>query len=344
MSRKDEGLGQGSGKGARSSPPRVRAPVCAVTRPGGTYLVQPQAAEGGLLGQKVAQGGGAANVGRVGGVALHVPGVDTGALARPPPPSGPPAPSHPLASSSNSPARQTLRSLPQPGQHSEATSSAHPLARVLTPCTQQQGQEPGGPRRGSGGRNGRSGQWATALLSGPRLSVPTPARGRAEDRRTAGRTAGWQLQLGQRPGLDRTHPGPRFWSVASADGTEKPPEGRLWCLGVGSPGALQGPPGAAWEPGFGAQSGVQHSSGGRPSGTRSADHRLAAALTPDGHTGSPGHLRCRLFLALRPHSHCPTGTLTPPPTAPRPPRASSRPPTGHSAGRRAAGRSCRPAP
>lgn len=42
-----------------------------------TYLVQPQAAEGGLHRQKVAQGRGAANVGRVGGVPLHVPGVET---------------------------------------------------------------------------------------------------------------------------------------------------------------------------------------------------------------------------------------------------------------------------
>lgn len=37
-------------------------------------------------------------------------------------------------------------------------------------------------------------------------------------------------------------------------------------------------------------------------------------------------------------------TLTPPRTAPHPPTASSRPLTGHSAGRRAAGSSCRPPP
>lgn len=43
-----------------------------------TYLVQPEAAEGSFHRQKVAQGGGAADVGRVGGVALHIPGVEDG--------------------------------------------------------------------------------------------------------------------------------------------------------------------------------------------------------------------------------------------------------------------------
>lgn len=43
-----------------------------------TYLVQPEAAEGSFHGQKVAQGGGAADVGRVGGVALHIPRVEDG--------------------------------------------------------------------------------------------------------------------------------------------------------------------------------------------------------------------------------------------------------------------------
>lgn len=45
-----------------------------------TYLIQPEAAEGSFHGQKVAQGGGAADVGRVGGVALHIPGVEDGHL------------------------------------------------------------------------------------------------------------------------------------------------------------------------------------------------------------------------------------------------------------------------
>lgn len=64
-----------------------------------TYLVQPQAAEGSFHGQEVAQGGGAADVRRVGGVALHVPGVGDGhrsLSAAPAAPGKPAAPSpHP---------------------------------------------------------------------------------------------------------------------------------------------------------------------------------------------------------------------------------------------------------